>query len=76
LCEFSINDKWSLFYGGTRDGLSSKAFHSECDNHSNPLTLLKAKGTFGGFTTVGWDSFSVDKSDPNAFLFSPTNKDN
>jgi hypothetical protein len=63
-------------YRGTRDGFSNKAFHYECDSHSNTLTLLKAKGTSGVFTTVGWDSFSVDKSDPNAFLFSPTNKDN
>jgi hypothetical protein len=79
ICEFSPNDKWSLLYRGTRDGFGTKAFHSECDSHANTLTLLKAKGSgfiFGGYTTVSWDSFSGDKSDANAFIFSLTNKDN
>ncbi len=54
-------------------------FHSKCDGHANTLTILKAKKSsniFGGYTTVSWDSFSGDKSDPNAFIFSLTNKDN
>jgi hypothetical protein len=82
LCEFSPNDKWTLLYRGTRDGFSAKAFHSKCDNHSNTLTLLKAKGNefiFGGFTTVDWEACEWPgkcKSDPNAFIFSLTNKDN
>jgi hypothetical protein len=81
LCEFSPNDKWSLLYRGTRDGFDSDVFHSKCDGHSNTLTLLKAKGSqyiFGGFTTVYWESSAIGiwKSDPNAFLFSLTNKDN
>jgi hypothetical protein len=79
LCEFSPNDEWSLLYRGTRDGFGSDDFHSKCDGHSNTLTILKANGTsfiFGGFTAVSWDSFSEEKSDPNAFIFSLTNKDN
>jgi hypothetical protein len=81
LCEFSPNDKWSLLYLGTRDGFDSNDFHSKCDGHSNTLTLLKAKGSgfiFGGFTTVSWESPTDHKfkSDPNAFIFSLTNKDN
>jgi hypothetical protein len=79
LCEFSPNDKWSLLYRGTRDGFSSRDFHSLCDGHSNTLTIFKAKGSsyiFGGYTTVAWDSSSKWKSDPNAFIFSLTNKDN
>ena len=79
LCEFSPNDKWSLLYRGTRDGFDSYYFHSKCDGHSNTLTILKAKGSefiFGGFTAVDWDSTSDWKSDPNAFLFSLTNKYN
>jgi len=31
---------------------------------------------FGGFTTVEWDSSGGKKSDPNAFIFSLTNKEN
>jgi hypothetical protein len=79
LCEFSPNDKWSLLYRGTRDGFGSSDFHLRCDGHSNTLTILKAKYSsyiFGGYTTVSWDSTSEWKSDPSAFLFSLTNKDN
>jgi hypothetical protein len=78
LCEFSLDDEWTLLYRGTRDGFSAKAFHSKCDNHSNTLTILKAKQSsyiFGGFTSVSWDSSNRDKSDQNAFIFSLTNKD-
>jgi hypothetical protein len=79
LCEFFPNDKCSLLYRGTRDGFEPSDFHSRCDGKSNTLTLLKAKGSgfiFGGFTTAEWDSSSDYKSDPNAFIFSLTNKDN
>jgi hypothetical protein len=79
LCEFSPNDKWTLLYRGTRDGFGSKDFHSKCDGNANTLTILKAKGSefiFGGYTMVSWDGSTIWKSDPNAFLFSLTNKDN
>jgi hypothetical protein len=81
LCEFSPNDKFTLLYRGTRDGFGSKDFHSKCDGHSNTLTMFKAKGSefiFGGFTSVSWESsaYGKYKSDPNAFIFSLTNKDN
>jgi hypothetical protein len=79
LCEFSLKDKWTLLYRGTRDGFAVANFHSKCDNHSNTLTIVKANGSsyiFGGFTSINWDCSSGWKSDPNAFLFSLTNKDN
>jgi hypothetical protein len=79
LCEFSSNDKWTLLYRGTRDGFGANDFHSKCDNHKNTLTILKAKGSpyvFGGFTSINWNSTNAHKSDPNAFLFSLTNKNN
>jgi hypothetical protein len=79
LCEFSPNDKWSLLYRGTRDGFGAKDFHTNCDGHSNTLTIFKAKESkfiFGGYTTVAWDSSDDYKSDANAFIFSLTNKDN
>jgi hypothetical protein len=79
LCAFSLNDRWSLLYRGTRDGFGSDDYHSRCDDHSNILTILKAKESFhvfGGFTTVNWDSSSKFKTDPKAFIFSLTNKDN
>jgi hypothetical protein len=79
LCEFSLSDKWTLLYRGTRDGFGAGDFHSKCDDHKNTLTILKAKETsfvFGGFTSINWESSGGWKSDPNAFLFSLTNKDN
>jgi len=79
LCEFTPNDKWSLLYRGTRDGFSASNFHSKCDGHNNTLTILKAKESsyiFGGYTTVNWESCPFKyKSDPSAFIFSLTNKD-
>jgi len=51
LCEFSTNDKWSLWYRATRDGFGSNDFHSNSDNHSNTLTMFKVKQRscfFGG----------------------------
>jgi hypothetical protein len=82
LCEFSPNDKWSLLYRATRDGFGGRDFHTKCDGHSNTLTILKAKESkfiFGGYTTVSWESCEWPgkrRSDPNAFIFSLTNKDN
>jgi hypothetical protein len=79
LCEFSLKDRWTLLYRGTRDGFGAANFHSKCDDHNNTLTILKAKGSsyiFGGFTSINWESSSGWKSDPNAFLFSLTNRDN
>jgi hypothetical protein len=81
LCEFSPNDKWTLLYRATRNGFGSKDFHSKCDGYTNTLTIVKTKHSsyiFGGFTMAKWESSPKGKlkSDPNAFLFSLTNKDN
>jgi len=79
VCEFPLNYKWTLLYRGTRDGFSANDFHSKCDGHKNTLTIVKPHGTsylFGGFTSVTWESSNKFKSDPNAFLFSLTNKGN
>jgi hypothetical protein len=79
VCEFSLKDKWTLLYRGTRDGFGAANFHSKCDGKNNTLVILKAHDTsyiFGGFTSINWNSSSGHKSDPNAFLFSLTNKNN
>ena len=79
LCEFTLRDKWTLLYRGTRDEFGANDFHSKCDNHNNTLIILKAEGSsfiFGGFTSTDWDCSGLYKSDPNAFLFSLTNRDN
>jgi hypothetical protein len=80
LCQFNPKDKWRLLYRGTRDGFKANDFHTACDDQSLTLTIFKAKETpyiFGGFTSEAWQSGSGDfKTDPNAFLFSLTNKEN
>jgi hypothetical protein len=79
VCEISPKDKWTLLYRGSRDGFGAADFHSKCDAHKNTLTILKAHGTsyvFGGYTSINWDSSTGWQSDPSAFLFSLTNKDN
>ena len=80
LCEFNSRDRFKLLYRASEHGFGSKDFHSNCDFIPNTLTILKARESsfiFGGFASSTWDYELNDfKSDPNAFLFSLTNKDN
>ena len=53
------------------------AFHKKCDNQGPTLCLFKIKDKdirYGGFASVSWDSYSKEKRDENAFIFSINNK--
>jgi hypothetical protein len=79
LCKFNSGDMWILLYRGSRDGFGAEDFHSKCDEKSPTLTIIKAQDSdfiFGCYTEAEWDSSGGFKLDPNAFLFSLTNKDN
>ena len=79
LCEFNPQYGFKLLYRASEHGFGSKVFHSKCDGHANTLTILKASESsfiFVGFTKAIWDDSADYRSDPNAFLFSLTNKDN
>jgi hypothetical protein len=82
LCGFNFSDKWRLIYRGTRDGFEAHEFHTKCDDLKNTLCIFKSQKfgyIFGGYTEVTWSSLSQQaewKSDPNAFIFSLTNKEN
>ena len=80
LCQFEPNNKFKLLYRASQDGFGSNDFHSKCDGHANTLTIFKASQSsyiFDGFTSATWDGgYNQWKSDPNAFVFSLTNKDN
>ena len=79
LCEFSLEDKWTLIYRASEDGFGAEDFHSKCDGICNTLTLFKPNGSsniFGGFTSVSWDTSNDYKEDLNAFIFSLVNQDN
>jgi len=43
-------------YRASKDGFSSLAFHTKCDNHTNTLTIVKSKTgyIFGGYTNIPW----------------------
>ncbi len=78
LCEFSVADKWTLLYRGSRDGFKARNFHERCDDKSPTLTIIQAKISnyiFGGYTENNWNGSNDSKSDSNAFIFSLTNKD-
>jgi hypothetical protein len=53
-------------------GFTAAKFHSLCDNKGPTLTLIKtvAGHTFGGFTTINWDTSGSYKNDTQSFLFS------
>ena len=46
LCEFSLNEIWTLLYRGTRDGFSTQNFHMKCDGHTPTLTIVKGNFNF------------------------------
>ncbi len=33
VCEFNFEDKWSLLYRGSRNGLDARDFHLKCEHH-------------------------------------------
>ena len=84
LCQFiPAEQKWNLIYRASRDGFEASSFHSKCDNKPNTLVIIKSENgnVFGGYTEQSWFSIgsenkSLNKSDPNSFIFSFINKDN
>jgi hypothetical protein len=66
-----------LIYRGTRDGMTSSAFHNKCDNKGESITLIKnEKGNiFGGYSSISWTNPSNDiyYSAPESFLFTLSN---
>ena len=79
LCEFDTKTEFKLLYRASRDGFSSNAFHSKCNNISKTLIIIKVKDKphiFGGYTEATWEGYGTFKQDPNAFIFSLVNDDN
>jgi hypothetical protein len=87
LCEFPVDQKWNLIYRASQDGFEAAKFHTNCDNKTNTLTVIKTTNgnVFGGYTEQTWnynDSYSEQtwnntggyKADPNSFIFSLINK--
>lgn len=79
LCEFPTFQIWKLLYRATKDGFGASDFHSKCDNKENTLVIIKSTNgnVFGGYTKQSWsNTYSGNKDDPNAFIFSFKNSKN
>jgi hypothetical protein len=77
LCEFPIDQKWTLIYRASRDGFEASQFHSKCDRKPNTLVIIKSEhgNVFGGYTEQDWTpNDNIMKSDFNSFIFSLINK--
>ncbi|KAL0240072.1 hypothetical protein GEMRC1_010179 [Eukaryota sp. GEM-RC1] len=77
-CSTDLTDKFrmksdsaKLIFRASRDGFTSSAFHSNCDNISNVIVLLKTSNgnIAGGFRSAAFDSSGSQKNSPGAFLF-------
>ena len=75
LHEWSGYKNMDLIFRGTKDGMTSNAFHDKCDNQGPTISLFKnSQGyIFGGFTCVSWTKDGNYHSDSNSFLFTLTN---
>ena len=62
----------NLLYKATVDSDRASVFHEKCDHAHNTIVLVETKNgkRFGGYTTCSWSGNCVDKSDPEAFIFS------
>ena len=75
LYEWSGYKKMDLIFRGSRDGMTSNAFHNKCDNQGPTICLFKNNTgyIFGGFTSISWGIDGNYHSDSNSFLFTLTN---
>ena len=68
----------NLIYRRSRDGFTSKAFHSKCEYSKFPtISFIKSDKNkiFGGYTEQTWEGNGVYKNDRKAFLFSFSNNE-
>ena len=66
-----LRDSIKLF-SSSEHGDSADKFHSNCDNNTNVIVIIKTKDgcIFGGFSSIGFDSSNSSKIDESAFIFS------
>ena len=64
-----------LLYRGSRDGASSKIFHSKCNNQGPTITLYQNENNniFGGYASISWADSGGHQSADNSFIFTLTN---
>jgi len=70
--------KFKLVFRGTRDGMTSTAFHQFCDNKGPIVTVIKSKTydkIFGGFVDQAYTNKGNYINTQKSFIFSITNKE-
>src|SRR6266536_6226683 len=76
--ERNIPYNFNLLYRASRDGNTTEAFHSKCDNKGATIVIVKIKNSkqiVGGYNPLNWDSCKTWKSTYDSFIFSFTNRD-
>ena len=78
LKDWTKSNKLELLYRGSRDGSTSKDFHSRCDNKGATICLYKNDKNFifGGYNPVSWNENDVWIKNDNSFIFTLTNVHN
>jgi len=72
-----LDGEWELLYRSSRDGVSNKSFHTNCDCKGPTILLIETTegGVLGGYTNASWQSFSfggVSSKADKTFLFTLT----
>ena len=76
IIEWTGYKNMELLYRGTRDGMTSNAFHNKCNNINQTLCLFKCtKGyIFGGYAATSWTNNNEGyKSASSSFIFTLSN---
>jgi hypothetical protein len=68
--------KLEKLYRATDDGFNGTAYNAKCKNLSHILSLAESEHgkKFGGYSSVQFDSACKWYADPNAFIFSLSDK--
>jgi hypothetical protein len=63
-------------YRGSEDGFNGTAYHAKCNNIPHILNVVESQyeKKFGGYTSILFNSIHREYIDPNAFIFSLTEK--
>ena len=68
--------KFELLYKATKDSFNSYTMHEKINNKGPIVAILKSEHTkvFGGYSSIGWKPDGAWSADPNAFIFSLSQK--
>ena len=68
--------KLEKLYRATEDGFNGTAYHAKCNNLCHIFNVVESEHgkKFGGYSSVQFDSTNKWYVDPNAFIFSLSDK--